>query len=81
MIGTFYNCSNIIGPAKCSDNVISMKSAYYNCVNLIGEPACGEKVKTLEDAFKFIELGATRLGTSSGVAIMNDTCECCKEEK
>ena len=42
-------------------------------------------IKTLEDAEKFINAGATRLGTSSGVAIMTDTkhCECkhCKEEK
>ena len=37
-------------------------------------------IKTLCDAEKFINMGATRLGTSSGVAIMSDTC-CCKEEK
>ena len=40
-------------------------------------------IKTLEDAEKFINEGATRLGTSSGVTIMTDTCDCdhCKEEK
>lgn len=40
-------------------------------------------IKTLEDAEKFINAGATRLGTSSGVAIMTDNCNCehCKEEK
>lgn len=40
-------------------------------------------IKTLEDAEKFINEGATRLGTSNGVAIMTDTCDCdhCKEEK
>ena len=39
-------------------------------------------IKTLEDAEKFIEAGATRIGTSSGVKIMNG-CDCdhCKCEK
>lgn len=42
-------------------------------------------IKTLCDAEKFIKEGATRLGTSNGVTIMTDTCDCdhcnCKEEK
>ena len=42
-------------------------------------------IKTEEDAIKFIEAGATRLGTSSGVEIVNGKCDCChnheKEEK
>ena len=40
-------------------------------------------IKTLCDAEKFINEGATRLGTSNGVAIMTDTCDCehCKEGK
>lgn len=39
-------------------------------------------IKTLCDAEKFIEEGATRLGTSNGVTIMTDTCDCedCKHE-
>jgi len=35
-------------------------------------------IKTLEDVEKFIDLGVTRIGTSSGVDIMN--CECCSHE-
>ena len=39
-------------------------------------------IKTLCDAEKFIKEGATRLGTSNGVTIMTDTCDCedCKHE-
>ena len=42
-------------------------------------------IKTLENAEEFINLGVTRIGTSSGVNIMTDTCDCehchCKEDK
>jgi len=35
-------------------------------------------IKNIHDALKFIELGVTRIGTSNGVEIMNDShsCEC-----
>lgn len=33
-------------------------------------------IKTLEDADKFINAGATRLGTSSGVELMKVECDC-----
>ena len=39
-------------------------------------------IKTFSDANKFILAGATRIGTSSGVSIMNDQCDhdCCGED-
>lgn len=33
-------------------------------------------IKTIEDAEKFINAGATRLGTSSGVELMKSECDC-----
>jgi len=37
-------------------------------------------IKTLEDAEKFINMGVSRIGTSSGVSIMNDCCCDCHHE-
>lgn len=36
-------------------------------------------IKNLEDAEKYINLGVTRIGTSSGVEIMNSECKCGNE--
>ena len=51
MIGTYNNCTNLIGNIYCDDNIINMYMAYERCFNLTGSPVCGDKVVNMSRAY------------------------------
>ena len=69
--GTGYN-----GKVKLKD--VELINKHKNDVLEIKASGGIRDIHTMED---MINAGATRIGTSSGVEIMNHKCDCCKEEK
>ena len=75
---SFIKTSTGFGSRGASVEDIETINKYKN--DLLEIKASGG-IKTLEDAEKFINLGVTRIGTSSGVEIMNDSCDCHEHEE
>ena len=48
---SFYNCTNLTGPAVCGPNVTNMAWTYYNCTSLTGSPVCGPNVTDMDYAY------------------------------
>lgn len=67
----FIKTSTGFGTRGASTSDIEIINKYKNDVL---EIKASGGIKTLEDAEKFINMGVTRIGTSSGVEIMNDEC-------
>ena len=69
---------NIIGLMEVYIKVIGLINKHKNDILEIRASGGIRDIHTMED---MINAGATRIGTSSGVEIMNHKCDCCKEEK